>query len=162
MYEVRNNIENKDIPIRMDHMKIRKAVGAVVFQNKEYLLVHKVKNANNEAVIGHWDLPKGGIEEQDEDLEMAILRELKEETGSDNYSIVGMFDNKICFTFPDTYAYDSQETVMFYVEYFGDRNDLNPQDDEIDEIMFYSKDDLLKIIQLNETFEFLEKVYNKI
>jgi putative (di)nucleoside polyphosphate hydrolase len=80
-------------------MKIRKAVGAVVFQNDEYLLVHKVKSINGKAnIAGHWDFPKGGVEESDRDFEAAIIRELKEETGSDNYRIINKFDKKICFS----------------------------------------------------------------
>jgi putative (di)nucleoside polyphosphate hydrolase len=63
-------------------MKIRKAVGALVFQDDEYIVVHKIKSVDIKSDIkGHWDLPKGGVQEADEDLEKAIFRELKEETG---------------------------------------------------------------------------------
>jgi len=48
---------------------------------------------------------------------------------------------------------------MFYIEYLGDRKDLKPQDEEIDEVKFYSKDDLLRILSLEETREFLNEVY---
>jgi len=141
-------------------MKIRKAVGALVFQNNEYLLVHKVKSVDMKSDMkGHWDFPKGGIQESDEDLESAILRELKEETGSTNYKIISRFDKKICFTFPSTHKYDSQETVMFHIEYLGDRKDLKAQDEEIDEVGFYSKDDLMRVLSLEETREFLSEVF---
>lgn len=47
-------------------MKIRKAVGAVVFWSTEYLLVYKVKSImDNQNIDGYWDFPKGGIEELD-------------------------------------------------------------------------------------------------
>ncbi|TCT17134.1 putative (di)nucleoside polyphosphate hydrolase [Natranaerovirga pectinivora] len=144
-------------------MKIRKAVGAVVFQNNEYLLIHKVKNSDcNEDISGHWDFPKGGVIDQDSDLESSVLRELKEETGSTNYRIVYKFDPKICFSFPAGYKYDSQETVMFYVEYLGNREDLTPQDEEIDKVEFYSKEYLLRLISQQETYAFLKQVYNEI
>lgn len=144
-------------------MRIRKAVGAVVFQNNEYLLVHKVKNHNNsEDIIGHWDFPKGGVEQLDKDLETAILRELREETGSSNYRIISRFNKKIYFTFPTSHKYDSQETVMFYVEYLGSKEELKPQDNEIDEVKFFCKDDLMRILYHKETQEFLNKSFNEI
>ncbi|WP_055668661.1 NUDIX hydrolase [Desnuesiella massiliensis] len=141
-------------------MKIRKAVGAVVFQNNEYLLVHKVKSiSNNENIIGHWDFPKGGVKESDQDLEAALLRELKEETGSDNYRIISKFDKKICFTFHEAHKYDSQETSMFYVEYLGYRGDLKSRDEEIDKVQFFSKEDLIRILELEETRKFLNEEF---
>lgn len=140
--------------------KIRKAVGAVVFQNDEYLLVHKVKSITSKVnLAGQWDFPKGGVQESDEDLEIAILRELKEETGSDNYRIIKKFHEKICFVFPESHKYDRQETVMFYVEYLDDRGDLKPQDEEIEEVKFYSKDEVINILCLEETRKFLNEVF---
>jgi putative (di)nucleoside polyphosphate hydrolase len=139
-------------------LKIRKAVGAVVFQKDEYLLVHKVKSISDKSdITPQWDFPKGGIEEFDKDLEKAVLRELQEETGSSNFRIANKFDKKICFNFPIGHKYDRQETIMFYVEYLGNRDELKPQDDEIDEIRFVPKDDLMSIISLDETAEFLRE-----
>jgi putative (di)nucleoside polyphosphate hydrolase len=144
-------------------MKIRKAVGAVVFQKNEYLLIHKVKNSNNnEDIIGHWDFPKGGVEELDKDLESAILRELKEETGATNYRIINRFETKICFSFPKAHEYDRQETVMFYVEYLGNREELKPEDKEIDIVRFFDKDELMGVLCHEETHKFLNEVFNKI
>ncbi len=144
-------------------MKIRKAVGAVVFQNNEYLLIHKVRSSNNnEYIVGHWDFPKGGVEELDGDLESAVLRELKEETGSANYRIINRFEVKICFSFPKVHKYDSQETVMFYVEYLGNREELKPQDEEIDIVKFVSKDELMEVLCHEETHKFLSEVFDKI
>lgn len=142
-------------------LKIRKAVGAVVFRNDEYLLVHKVKSiSDNESIDGYWDFPKGGIGELDESLEKAILRELKEETGSSNYRIVHMFDKKICFSFPQAHKYDAQETIMFYIEYLGNGDDLEPQDEEIDDIRFFSKEDLMKTLCHKETYEFFQEIFD--
>jgi putative (di)nucleoside polyphosphate hydrolase len=91
-------------------------------------------------------------------LEKAVMRELKEETGSDNYKIIMKFDKKICFEFLKPHRYDRQETVMFYVEYLGDSTDLKPQDDEIDAVKFYGRNEVISIISLEETRRFLEEV----
>lgn len=139
--------------------KIRTAVGAIVYQKDEFLLVHKVKSIEeNKEITGQWDFPKGGVKELDHDFKAAILRELKEETGSDNYRVAAAINKKICFDFPKSHKYDKQETVMFYVEYLGDRTELRPQDDEIDVIKFFSKEDLMNILSLKETIEFFKEV----
>ena len=143
----------------MGVVKIRKAVGAIVYQRDEFLLVHKVKSIEEDKeIIGQWDFPKGGVNELDFDFKAAILRELKEETGSDSYRVTGIINKKISFDFPKPHKYDRQETVMFYVEYLGDRTDLKPQDDEIDKVKFFSKEDLTSILSLKETIEFFKEV----
>jgi putative (di)nucleoside polyphosphate hydrolase len=143
-------------------MKVRKAVGAVVVKNNEYLLIHKVKNSDHRSIDGYWDFPKGGVEKLDKDLESAIFRELKEETGSNKYRIIDKFKTKICFEFPKAYKYDTQETVMFYIEYLGDREDLKSQDEEIDEVKFFDKDELRTALCHEETCKFLDVIFDKI
>jgi putative (di)nucleoside polyphosphate hydrolase len=146
----------------MSEKMVRKAVGAVIFQNEEYLLVRKVKVMNgvngSEDIAGHWDFPKGGVNASDESMEMALFRELKEETGSESYRIIKEFNKKICFEFPETHKYDCQETIMFLVEYLGDRTDLKSQDAEISMVEFFSKVEILNIICLEETIKFIREV----
>lgn len=59
---------------------------------------------------------KGGVLLSDTDSSSALLRELKEETGSAQYRIIKQFDEKICFEFPsalkEKLGYDSQESFM--------------------------------------------------
>ena len=85
-------------------MKIRKAVGAIIKTGNKFILVHKVKIMNSkngpEDIPGRWDFPKGGVKSSDMNLNKAILRELKEETGSDQYKIIKEFNEKISFQFP--------------------------------------------------------------
>jgi len=45
----------------MQTQKIRHAVGAIIRQNNEYLLVHKVKISTGESIEGFWGLVKGGV-----------------------------------------------------------------------------------------------------
>ncbi len=145
---------------------IRNAVGAIVFQGEEYLLVHKVKRSALRDSDGHlqgeWDFPKGGVEESDESLRAAILRELAEETGSAEYRIIRQLEEKICFNFDKEFAektgWSRQETVMFVVEYVGDRSDLNPEDDEIDEVEFVERDEVLERLVHGESKEFFIEV----
>src|SRR5689334_3245748 len=109
------------------NQRIRKAVGAIITHNNEYLLVHKVKimdaSQGPVSVPGMWDFPKGGIHRAETESE-ALQRELREETGSQHYRIIKQFAEKICFAFDKAThqhtGYERQETTMFLVEYLGD------------------------------------------
>jgi putative (di)nucleoside polyphosphate hydrolase len=141
---------------------IRNAVGAIVLQGEEYLLVHKVKRSalkdSEGQMKGEWDFPKGGVEESDEDLKAAILRELAEETGSAEYRVIKQLDEKICFDFDREFTektgLSQQETVMFVVEYLGDRFDLKAKDSEIDGVEFVERDEVLERLAHEESKAF--------
>ena len=51
---------------------------------------------------------------------------------------------------------------MFYVEYFGNREEIKPQDEEIDLVNFFGKDELMDALCHEETHNFLNDVFNKI
>ncbi|MCJ8007345.1 NUDIX hydrolase [Lederbergia wuyishanensis] len=145
---------------------IRRAVGAIVSYGPRFLLVHKVKiNAigGKENIQGELDFVKGGVEDN-EDLKMAMLRELEEETGSSSYALIKQFEEKICFEFPPDLrtkiGYDRQETTMFHFEYVGDPSSLKPLDNEIDEIMFVEIEDVLKKLTHSDTRKFFEKYFS--
>lgn len=146
----------------MEIKKIRNAVGAIITQNNEILLIHKVKLMDvlgePQAIQGTWDFPKGGVLSLDTTLEEALMRELKEETGSTQYKIEKRFAETINFSFLKGHKYEAQETVMYHVVYTGDRSDIKIQDDEIDDIMFVKYDNVLDIITLDETKEFFNSV----
>lgn len=146
---------------------IRKAVGAIVFQGEHYLIVHKTNihtKTGKKPINGEWDIVKGGVESSDENLNEAILRELKEETGSTQFQIVKPFEEKICFEFPahvkEKIGFDRQETTVFLVEYIGNQASLQPIDDEISEIQFVEKDQWLQKLTHIDTREFVKKNLN--
>ncbi|MHA1678905.1 MAG: NUDIX domain-containing protein [Promethearchaeota archaeon] len=146
----------------MVSIKIRKAVGAIVIKKDKFLLIHKVKMMNSlkgpEKIKPRWDFPKGGVKNKDINLENAILRELKEETGSDEYRIIKKFDEKIIFEFPDKIkqklGFEKQEITMFLIKFYGDENKLKSQDDEIDNIKLFSKIEVEKQITFEDSKSF--------
>ncbi|MFJ8353540.1 NUDIX domain-containing protein [Bacillus paramycoides] len=148
---------------------IRQAVGAIVFQHNELLLIHKVKisDIKGEYTLskGEWDFPKGGVKRTDNDLESAMLRELEEETGSKKFKVISQFEDKICFEFPEELkvkiGYEKQETTMFYVEYIGDRTDLDPKDNEISQVQFFKIQDVLRVLSHDDTKNFFEGIIQK-
>ncbi|MDV2581806.1 NUDIX hydrolase [Alkalibacillus haloalkaliphilus] len=144
---------------------IRQAVGAIVFKRSEFLLVHKVKVSALEKRSlseGEWDLPKGGVEQNDHSLEHAILRELEEETGSTQYRVIKQFDDKICFSFDISFqeqtGWKKQETTMFLVEYFGDDSDLVPKDREIAEVIFLPYEEAYERLTHKDTKKYIQSL----
>lgn len=114
-----------------------------------------------ETIKPRWDFPKGGIKDSDRDLEHAILRELKEETGSDEFEVVKQFSEKIFFEFPekiqDKLGFRSQEVTMFSVNFLGTENSLKSQDEEVDEIKFFSKEEVNRLISFEDSKEFFNR-----
>lgn len=107
---------------------------------------------------GEWDFPKGGVRHTDNDLVTAILREIEEETGSTKFKVMKQFEDKIYFEFPEELklkiGYKNQGTTMFYVEYIGDRTDLDPKDNEIRQVQFFKIQDVLRVLSHDDTKNF--------
>jgi bis(5'-nucleosidyl)-tetraphosphatase len=75
-------------------MLTKKSSGAVIFNNsigEKYFLVLLYGG-------GHWDFPKGGIEEGESELE-AAKREIREETGIQEVEFVEGFRRIISYTY---------------------------------------------------------------
>ena len=88
-----------------------KSCGVVVYHGKgekrEFLLLHYPE--------GHWDLPKGHVEEGESEIETA-LRELEEETGLKEVRIIEGFHEKIHYFFRKKNALVSKSVYFFIVE----------------------------------------------
>lgn len=95
--------------------KFRKNVAAIII-NKE----KKILMCEHVWIDNAWQVPQGGIEEG-EDPDKAILRELKEEIGTDNFEIIDKMQEWITYKFPfylkEKYQFDGQEQ-LFYLLYF--------------------------------------------
>jgi len=74
-----------------------------------------------------WQLPQGGIEEN-ENIEVAILRELNEELGSKNFKIISKMNEKIKYKFPyylkEKYGFNGQEQTFFLIYFHGDDSEI--------------------------------------
>ncbi|KGX83201.1 NUDIX domain-containing protein [Pontibacillus marinus] len=143
---------------------IRKAVGAIVFQGNQFLIIHKTKintNEGKETINGEWDFIKGGVKRKDIDLKESVLRELKEETGSQKYKLIKQFSEKISFEFPSgikkKIGYERQETTMFLVEFLGDANKLKPFDNEVSDLRFQDKEKVLEMLTHQNTKDYFIK-----
>ena len=90
---------------------MEKSCGLVVFNsNKILLLKYSVNNTQGEG--GHWDFPKGHVEQNETELETA-LRELEEETGISKVEIIDNFRHSISYTFSRRSESISKEVIFF-------------------------------------------------
>lgn len=78
----------------------RPNVGAVLFNRYGQVFVaRRADLPNAEGAPGGWQLPQGGIDE-DEDPRAAVLRELAEEIGTDRATIIGEHHEWLSYDLP--------------------------------------------------------------
>ena len=86
-----------------------RSAGAILFSENdgrlEYLLLHYH--------AGHWDFPKGNVEEGENDLD-TVKREVKEETSIDNIRFIDGFKKKVEYTYKRAGKLVHKE-VIFYL-----------------------------------------------
>jgi len=80
------------------------SAGIVVKKDGEYLLLHYE--------AGHWDLPKGKVEQNESD-EQAALRELEEETGITDVTLIPEFEETIHYFFKREGQTISKDVIFF-------------------------------------------------
>jgi putative (di)nucleoside polyphosphate hydrolase len=143
---------------------VRRAAGAIVLQGEACLLVRKVKVTSHPGgprpVAPTWVFPMGGIAGEETAIQ-AALRELREETGSDQFRVVHLFDEPIGFDLdPASTAagYVWQETTMVLMELLGDPGALAPRDEEIDAARFFPIDRIPAILTHRESRDFFSRV----
>ena len=140
-------------------MSLRKAVGAVIEKNGKYLLGHKVLVPKYNIRLDEWGFLRGGVEEGESE-EVALLRELKEETHSDSYKIIkslGSFE----FEFPDILKKKSrhkgQNNKMFLVEFTGDKSEIKPDGIEMDKLEWFTPEEVLNKLKFRNSKDFFRK-----
>ena len=125
-------------------MEQEKSCGAIVInKNNKILLVHHNS--------GHWDFPKGHIE-NGETEEQTAIREVKEET---NIDII--INNKYRYTT----SYSPKENVMKEVVYFLAQNideDKKPQLEEVSEVKWFTLEEAMNTITYENSKEILNKL----
>ena len=85
----------------MTELPYRPNVGAVLFNEAgEVFVARRADLPNAEGAPGGWQLPQGGIDE-DEDPRAAILRELQEEIGTSKATILAEHDEWLRYDLPD-------------------------------------------------------------
>ena len=98
---------------------------------------------------GAWQLPQGGIDAGEEPQE-ALMRELREEIGSDGLCIRGRSSDWIRYTFPETVnremlrEFQGQQQIWFLLEFLpGVKPDLTLADGEFRDVRWMHPDELI-------------------
>ena len=117
----------------------RDNVGALLFNDAGLVLVARRANLPNaEGKAGGWQLPQGGVD-PGEDLRIAVLRELKEEIGTDRAEIVAEYPGWLTYDFPPELAaggfriaqkYRGQRQRWFALRFTGTDSDIRLDADD--------------------------------
>ena len=107
----------------------RQCAGIVLFNDSGMVLVGKRIDQITEA----WQMPQGGIDENEEPLE-AALRELEEEINTGNVKILAESKNWYKYDIPKNLRgklwkgrYRGQNQKWFAMKYLGEDNEIQPQ-----------------------------------
>jgi len=141
----------------MNNFPYRRGANSFVVYNNKFLLVQKLNYGDDQ-----WDTPGGGIKDG-ENHQVGILRELKEELGTDKFKLVGKSDVINRFEWPESARqhsfeksgkwYRGQEKYQFLVKYLGKKDDIKPQKEEIKQIKWVSEDQLKEHLVFEGQYE---------
>jgi putative (di)nucleoside polyphosphate hydrolase len=126
----------------------RKNVGMVVFNEAGHVLT-----GERIQFQGAWQFPQGGIDEGEE-LEFAAIRELYEEVGIKNATLVAEYPDWISYDFPpnlklphlNKYRGQIQKWFLYYWNEPISKCNLTVHDQEFKEVRFQSIDSTLDTI----------------
>ena len=111
---------NEKLPLRL-------GVGIVLLNSKKKIFVgRRIDNPSN-----HWQMPQGGIEEN-EDLLEAAKRELKEETGISKVELIKEVNQWLSYNLPKNLLgkiwkgkYGGQKQKWFIMKFLGEDKEIN-------------------------------------
>ena len=126
-----------------EELTYRQSTSAVILDKNGRILIVQ----NNSYKDNEWNIPGGGIE-KGETPETTIIRELREELGSDKFEIVKISKQTYRYEWPDELinkkitenkpVFRGQEKTRFLVKFLGEDTDLKPQAEEIRAIKWLS------------------------
>jgi len=133
-------------------MKKEQSAGAVIYYFDEVpcFLLLKYKT--------YWGFAKGLIEENESEKDTA-LREIKEETGLENFDIVPGFEEKQNWFFRWEGKLVNKEAVYFLIRVKREEKDRVKISFEHEDFKWVAKEEALKLMKIKANKEMLEKAY---
>jgi putative (di)nucleoside polyphosphate hydrolase len=112
-------------------MPYRRNVGAALFDRRGCVFIaRRADVVNAEGAAGGWQLPQGGIDENEEPR-AAVLRELAEEIGTDRAEIIGEHPDWLTYDLPPELIglalggrYRGQKQRWFALRFLGGDHDI--------------------------------------
>lgn len=108
--------------------KLRQNVLGVVFDHDHNVLI--VSRANDPL---HWQFPQGGVLEN-ESMDQAIIRELGEELGTTQFTIISQCPEKHTYRWAKTLIRDEnvgQEQTIYLLKFLGKTSDIQVDQREL-------------------------------
>ena len=124
-------------------MKKEKSCGVIIFCDDEYLII-------KHSSVGHWDFPKGHVEEGETELQTA-QREVFEETGLKAKLIDGFKEETNYYTRPGVF-----KTVVWFLGFVVNKK-VKCQEGEISDHKWLKFEDALKQLTFANAKEILKK-----
>jgi 8-oxo-dGTP pyrophosphatase MutT (NUDIX family) len=136
LYFYHNDLEELFYQFQSKFISIIAAGGLVLNSSKELLVIYR---------NGKWDLPKGKVEENEE-IELAAIREVQEECGIIQIEILGFFERT--YNIYDLNAQSYFKTTHWFLMKTNQEEELKPQLEEgIEEVKWTSIDRLEFVFQ---------------
>ena len=109
-----------------NHLPYRSGVGIVLFNHANEVFVGERIDSP-----GAWQMPQGGLDDN-EDIESAFFREMREEIGTDKANILKIMDEKLRYELPPHLQkklwqgqYRGQEQTWIAARFNGTDSDIN-------------------------------------
>ncbi len=142
------------------------AIGIVMDTDNNFLVVQMVSYKENQ-----WRFPGGGVEEN-ETAAQALLREFKEELGTDKFEILKESTQINRYDWPEFVIVDNinkksryfrgQEQTQFLVKFTGSKEDIKVDPVELRTIKWVPYNQLKKHFVFGNQWEIAEKVFKEL
>lgn len=148
----------------LNHLKLyrKKTRGIIINSSGRYLIAQLTSYKNDE-----WTFPGGGIE-KGETEEKAMIRELREELGTDKFVILKKSKQIDYYGWPIYFVlkkivinkkfYIGQSVRHFLVKFIGKNNEIVPDKFEVRKVKWVEGKDLKKYLVFPNQFETIKKV----
>ena len=115
----------------IEALPYRKGVGAVIFNNFGLVWLGRRISYPTKKITDNWQMPQGGIDEN-ETPELAILREVKEETGTEMVELIDKAKGWIDYDLPENLVgvawngrFRGQRQQWFALRFTGKNTDFD-------------------------------------
>lgn len=109
------------------HLPYRAGVGAMILNQEKHVFVGQRIDNRSEA----WQMPQGGIDDNETERQ-ALMRELYEEVGTNNFKILSSSKKKYRYDIPEALIgkfwqgkYRGQEQRWFLLKFLGEDSEIN-------------------------------------
>lgn len=113
------------------HLPYRQGVGLMIINHQKKVFVGKRADMVNSQLLSSWQMPQGGIDHE-EDPYTAALREMMEEVGTNNVTLIAESKQPLGYDLPDELLgklwggrYGGQQLRWFLFRYEGYDQDIN-------------------------------------